>query len=405
MTGKRNIRVLIYQGYASGGGSKRSLWEQVKILCSMPDVELVVVCTMKGWFTDRLDKNRVPYVYFRGLETLPKLTAELLRKTPTLFLWRFFKLLPRSIRLWIHLIERQVDFAIVNENRDFWPMLPYLLLKRPVSIFNSMIETELHNFHGRLVCRFADHVFTVSEAVYAPIEKWRARRGIGNVHLVPLIVNLDMEGNERVDCDLRTELKIPDKATLIGSVAAIHPRKGQMDVVKVFKELACDDLDLHLIISGSVTSSSTEARKYEEELRQSAAGSGVSERIHFVGWREDVSRWLDQLSVHVMPTRREGLPRIGIECLRAGVPIVSYDLPSMREVVVSGTTGFLVPVGNLADLKQGIKQVISEPQLRQRLSEASHAYWEEKFSPEKLVGQTRDAFKDVFANIEQIQGA
>ena len=101
-----------------------------------------------------------------------------------------------------------------------------------------------------------------------------------------------------------------------------------------------------------------------------------------------------------MPTRREGLPRIGIECLRAGVPIVSYDLPSMREVVVNESTGYLVPVGDLLALKQMAAQIIAEPQLRKRLSEASHAYWKDNFSPEKLVEQTRDAFKDVIANIK-----
>jgi len=401
VTGNSKIRVLIYQGYASGGGSKRSLWEQVKVLRAMPEVELILVCSKSGWFTERLEKNRVPYEYFRGLEALPKLTSDLLRTNPALFFWRFFKLLPRSIRLWIYLTGGRADLTIINESRDFWQMLPFLLRKRPISIFNSMIETELQNFQGRLVCRFADYVFTVSEAVYAPISKWRAARGMGAVRLVPLIVNTETEGNKHAGCELRSELNISAKTVLIGSVAAIHPRKGQMDTLKIFQELACDNNDLHLIIAGSVTSSSSEARRYKEALHQSAAQSGVSERIHFLGWREDVSSWLDQLDVHLMPTQREGLPRIGIECLHAGVPIVSYDLPSMREVVVTETTGFLVPAGDLPALKQRVAQVLAEPQLRHRLSEASKAYWEEKFSSEKLVVQTRDAFKDVFAKIEQ----
>ena len=400
VTGERKIRVLVYQGYASGGGSKRSLWEQVKVLRAIPEVELIVVCSKSGWFTERLVNNRVPYEYFRGLEALPKLTADMLRTNPALFLWRFFKLLPQSIRLWIYLTGRQADLAIINESRDFWPMLPFLLRKRPVSIFNSMIETELQSFHGRLVCRLADYVFTVSEAVYEPIAKWRAARSMGAVRLVQLIVDTETEENEHAGHDLRAELNISPKTVLIGMVAAIHPRKGQMDTLKIFRELAFDNNDLHFIIAGSVTSSSSEARQYEEALLQSAARSGISERIHFLGWREDVSRWLDQLDVHLMPTRREGLPRIGIECLRAGVPIVSYDLPSMREVVVNESTGYLVPVGDLLALKQMAAQIIAEPQLRKRLSEASHAYWKDNFSPEKLVEQTRDAFKDVIANIK-----
>ena len=300
MTGNSKIRVLIYQGYASGGGSKRSLWEQVKVLRAMPEVELILVCSKSGWFTERLEKNRVPYEYFRGLEALPKLTSDLLRTNPALFFWRFFKLLPRSIRLWIYLTGRRADLTIINESRDFWQMLPFLLRKRPISIFNSMIETELQNFQGRLVCRFADYVFTVSEAVYAPISKWRAARGMGAVRLVPLIVNTETEWNEHVGCELRSELNISAKTVLIGSVAAIHPRKGQMDTLKIFQELACDNNDLHLIIAGSVTSSSSEARRYEEALHQSAAQSGVSERIHFLGWRARTA--------HVRQLRKAGRP-------------------------------------------------------------------------------------------------
>src|SRR5690606_13915262 len=92
----------------------------------------------------------------------------------------------------------------------------------------------------------------------------------------------------------------------------------------------------------------------EEDFRSVAEESGVE----FLGKIGNVREVLDEHSVFVLPSYREGLPRSTIEALSMGRPIITTAAPGCRETVVDGWNGFMVPVGDPNALANAMIKVV-----------------------------------------------
>ena len=64
-------------------------------------------------------------------------------------------------------------------------------------------------------------------------------------------------------------------------------------------------------------------------------------RVRFLGAVPDIAAWLPAYDALVLPSVREGLPLVAVEALRAGVPLVGYDVPGVRDALAG--RGMLVP--------------------------------------------------------------
>jgi len=70
---------------------------------------------------------------------------------------------------------------------------------------------------------------------------------------------------------------------------------------------------------------------------------GISERVRFMGERQDVPRLLGLFDIFVMPSLHEGFPWRLLEALDAGCPVIASAVGGVPEVVRDGIDGMLVP--------------------------------------------------------------
>lgn len=102
-------------------------------------------------------------------------------------------------------------------------------------------------------------------------------------------------------------------------------------------------------------------------LEQLAADLGVADRLELPGWSDDATRYLSNFDVFVFPSWDEGLPLAILEAMLAGVPIVTSDVGSIREAIVNGDSGLLVPAGDPAALAGAIRCLLDDAALRRRI--------------------------------------
>jgi N,N'-diacetylbacillosaminyl-diphospho-undecaprenol alpha-1,3-N-acetylgalactosaminyltransferase len=95
-----------------------------------------------------------------------------------------------------------------------------------------------------------------------------------------------------------------------------------------------------------------------KETFQEAVDEGV---IEFLGWRTDIRELLQETTLFVLPSYREGLPRTAIEAASMGIPIVTTDAVGCKESVADGVTGFLVRVGDHKQLAERILYLLDNP--------------------------------------------
>lgn len=86
--------------------------------------------------------------------------------------------------------------------------------------------------------------------------------------------------------------------------------------------------------------------------------------IEWWGHREDLPAVLGSATVVVLPSYREGLPKVLLEAAACGKAMVATNVPGCREVVRHRRTGLLVPVRDSAALAEAIAELLSSKELR-----------------------------------------
>jgi glycosyltransferase involved in cell wall biosynthesis len=152
------------------------------------------------------------------------------------------------------------------------------------------------------------------------------------------------------------------------------------------------DLPWALAIAGKVTLSGnveTEAR----EFRDLAAANSFADRLHLLGFREDVPDLLAAADVYVMPSLSEGLPLALLEAMFAGKPIVASEVGGIPEVITSGQDGLLVPAGDAGAIAVALRDLLRDGGRREQLGRAARERAESAFG----VGSMTERYEALYA--------
>jgi len=122
-----------------------------------------------------------------------------------------------------------------------------------------------------------------------------------------------------------------------------------------------------------------------------AAASGD---VSFVGAVDDVRPYLDSADIVVLPSYREGIPRVAMEAAAAGRPVVAYDVRGVREVV-DPASGLLVPRGDTAALTGVVEKLLEDPHRRTTVGLACQARVLERFSEDNVITRLREVYAEL----------
>ncbi len=117
-----------------------------------------------------------------------------------------------------------------------------------------------------------------------------------------------------------------------------------------------------------------------DSLRRTAASMGIGDRTDFIGHVGEAEKVKMLQEVHVVanPSSKEGWGVTVIESNACGTPVVASDVPGLRDAVVEGETGFLVPHGDIGALAARMLTLLEDADLRRRMSERA-VEWSRKF--------------------------
>ena len=118
--------------------------------------------------------------------------------------------------------------------------------------------------------------------------------------------------------------------------------------------------------------------------------------VEFWGFRADMPEVLAQASIACLPSYREGLPKSLLEAMAASLPCVTTDVHGCREAVRHQDNGLLIPARDTQALAGALKQLILNPQLRQRMGMRGRQRAEEEFSSAVVIKQTLELYERMF---------
>ncbi len=180
----------------------------------------------------------------------------------------------------------------------------------------------------------------------------------------------------------RQRLGIAPDAPVVGFVGRLAARrKGFLDFLAAARDIAARLPQVRFLIVGDA-----DYGKPDAVDPSAAADYGIADRCLFLGHRpnEELPPLYKIMSVLVLPSLFEGVPRVVMEASAMGTPCVVTDVKGNREAVTHDRNGLLVPFGDLPALASALVRILTEPDTAQRMSAEARRMAAERFD-ERLV--------------------
>lgn len=222
-----------------------------------------------------------------------------------------------------------------------------------VAAWLAGVPVRVHTFHGHVfqgyggwlqsaliawlergLGRLTTRVFSVSQLVNDDL---LARRIVpaSKLRVFPVVLDLAPFASAALRGAFRAELGIAAGVALVGNIGRLVPIKNQALFLQIAALLVQRGFGGKFVLVGD--------GELRAELEQRARLLQLSDRIYFCGWRRDLAGVLADLDVMVNTSLNEGTPVAIIEAMAARVPVVATSVGGVPDLVIHGSTGFLVP--------------------------------------------------------------
>lgn len=181
------------------------------------------------------------------------------------------------------------------------------------------------------------------------------------------------------DNALAGRLGLCPEIPVIGFVGRLTADKGIDTLLAALNRIASTGTRVQLLVVGYVDESDSD--RYIARLRE------LPIRVALVDSVLDVRPYYSLMSVHVLPSRREGFPNVVLEAAAMGLPTVTTDATGAVDSVIDTVTGLLVPRDDAIALADAILRLVSDPRLARRLGRQGRDWVEAEFQPERVIAQ------------------
>jgi len=236
-------------------------------------------------------------------------------------------------------------------------------------------------------------------AVSRELEDWLiAKVGIPQSHVVHIANGIDTTQfiQATLEKENRPLLKAfaPPGTLLIGTVGRLDPVKDQSGLISAFNHL-CEMLPeerdrLRLVIIGE--------GKQRPELETQITHLGLGDQVRLLGNRSDIAHLLAEFDIFALSSVAEGMPGVLLEAMASGLPVTSTNVGGVSEVVLSGVTGKLVPMGDPLALAEALSEYVLDSNLRVRHGAAGRERVETAFSLSDMVSAYTALYDGLLGN-------
>ena len=184
---------------------------------------------------------------------------------------------------------------------------------------------------------------------------------------------------------LRNELGLPEATLLIGINSRFVDWKGINYALDAWHEIAADYPQVHFILSGD----GPERSNYEAQIARLNLP-----RVHFLGWRSDPIVVIGALDILLVPSLQEGFGLVMLEAMGLRVPVVASDATAMKEVIVHGETGLLVPPRDSSAIAEALAALLPDSALRHYLGHNGEDRLESVFNAGRMADETLAIYEE-----------
>ncbi|MCX7918797.1 MAG: glycosyltransferase family 4 protein [bacterium] len=297
------------------------------------------------------------------------------------------------------ILQKQIDIIHTHELKaDFIGFILAWKTRRPLitTIHNMINKGPLPNWKKyvyicltRLIATRQNKIIAVSDAVrHNTIDKLKIpgdkvitiRNGTKILELNPALDKPSI---------LRNLGLLPNKPVIALISRLIPKQKGHTYFLQAAKLILKQNPKPQFLIIGDGT-----IRKYLEVLTQQL---GIQSDVHFVGWQHNIFDILQSIDICVVPSLWDPLPRIVLEAMAAGIPVVASNVDGIPEAVIDGVTGILVPPANAQRLADACLTLLNHPEKAKQMGYAGRNRAIAEFSSDRHAQEVLKVYEEILS--------
>lgn len=179
----------------------------------------------------------------------------------------------------------------------------------------------------------------------------------------------------------------------------LTPRKGQLELIEAFGELLRAVPDTILLVVGEAIFNRD--GEYAASLERAAQRLGVTDRIRFLGAREDIPAIMRALDLLVINSSVEPFGLTAIEAMASGTPVLATAVDGICEIVRHGESGWLIGARDSRSLVERLFTLVRERHLRERLAEEARRDVVTRFSTGRFMDEIEGVYRNMRAAVGQ----
>jgi len=252
------------------------------------------------------------------------------------------------------------------------------------SIRTKLINNKFGNFLDMITQNLVDIYLVNSKTLFEFVNNY----GVKNkkIFLIENGVNFKQFTVKRAPEEIKKELNLPD-LPIITMVANFKKQKDYPTMIKALAYLN-KDIEVCFLALGKGLEFEDETKKVKRLIEKFNLNN-----VKLLGFREDIPEILSITDVWVSSTLYEGQSNSLLEAMAMKKPIITTDIPENAEVICNFIEGLLIPTRNPMKLAEGIKKLILNKNLKDRLAENAFNKVHEKYNMEQMINKFEELYK------------
>lgn len=302
---------------------------------------------------------------------------------------RVFPLFHRAIQQLrqdrVQIVHTYLSFAnIVGALTSAFARVPVLLVsKRSLDRYQKKLEAWSH----WAVNRIADRVIANAAAVKDFVIKTEGCPA-DKIIVIPNGINDEFVPNGLRDKE-RAALGLDPQNRVVGTLGRLAWKKGQEYFLTAAAAIIKEEPQVTFVLVGD--------GPLRTQLEEQARALGIASQVKFLGQRLDSQAVISLFDIFVLPSVIEGMPNALLEAMALEKPVVVTNAGGNAEVVRDGTTGFVVPTRQPAEMAQRILQLLRQETLAQDLAAAARRSVRQQYSFHQTLQAMETLYDDLLA--------
>lgn len=360
MSEKSEPVLMIFEGLSNGGAERHI----VDVSCGLKNLcnREVIVATQGGELQTELNDNDVTHEYLPGIKYTP------------------YHLLKVAYN--INRLARKYKVRIIHSHSRYYNLA--CIISRSLFRTPAIRISTAHNVYPdkHWMGFWAKHTICVSNAAQDYVKAHSSADTEVIVNGIP-----EFPDGETQD-SIRKKLALNNNDFVILNVGRLSHQKSQDLLIDAFSIVLkkTNNLNLKLLIAGD--------GELREQLEDKVKNLNIDNYVKLLGNRRDIGDLMKASNIFALSSRWEGLGIVLIEAASRRLPLISFKVGGIVEVVKDNITGILVEPENIDALADAILKLVTNPDICKKMGEFGRKLYLEKFTINKCVKDTNQFYNN-----------